>query len=102
MFWCTKVLDDPCTLVFFTDVDLDERKELEQLLTEKIGVKCVVLDMVERFVLEDGLQDRPIVFSQHTENKCDDRYDNLRHRYLILEALLGFVCGFLIALLLGF
>jgi hypothetical protein len=102
MFCCMNVQKDPCTLVFLTDADLSgKRKELAQLLTEEIGVKCVVIDLVDHVLTDDGLQDRPIVLDQKAEDKRDHRHNDLRHRYLILKALLGFVCGLLTALFLG-
>lgn len=103
MLWCMKVRKDPCTLVFFTDTDLSgKRKELGQSLSEEIGVKCVVVDLVDHVLTEDGLQDRPIVLDQQAEDKSDNGHNDLRHRDLVLKALLGFVCGLFIAFLLGF
>lgn len=102
MFCCMNVQKYPCTLIFLTDADLSgKRKELAQLLTEEIGVKCVVIDLVDHVLTDDGLQDRPIVLDQKAEDKRDNGHNDLRHRYLILKALLGFVCGFFIAFLLG-
>lgn len=111
MFQCFAVEKDPGMLVFFTDCDMSgrwEREALEKNLTERTGVKCVVIDLLDtppslrteyntdyiREFLEKDAKER------REESRCqrtDDRKFNLK---TMLAAFLGCFLGGLLAVLL--
>lgn len=98
MFQYFAVEKDPGMLIFLTDVDMSARNEREQLedkLTKRTGVKCVVIDCVDdppsSLLYERTNQLRKLLEKQAEECREESRRNCANERKLYLKLMLALI-----------
>lgn len=98
MFHYFSIEQDPGMLIFFTDADMSlngERERLEDKLTQRTGVKCVVIDCVDdpasTLLYERTNQLRELLEKQAEERREEARRNCANERKFYLKMMLSII-----------